>query len=173
LQPELDAVAVFERGELGFVGLRKRLQDAQHERVHEPAVRLTRGLSDGHLDLRQAVADRQGTDQRAQRRQQRRKLARHDVALRHVRDEARLALVEADQHATLLDDVPHGKTRAVAILPRRSLDGRQHHPGTHAPDARQRFFQRSLLGGDLQRGVRVLQRASAADAEVGAAGRHA
>ena len=39
----------------------------------------------------------------------------------------------------------------------------------HAADARQRVLERALLGRDLQRRMRVLQRAAAADAEVRAA----
>ena len=44
----------------------------------------------------------------------------------HVGHEARLALVEADQHAALLGDVTHRHPRAVAVLPRRAFDRRQH-----------------------------------------------
>ncbi len=98
---------------------------------------------------------------------------RQDMALGHVGDETRLALVEADQDRALFHDVPHGEARAVAIAPCRSLDRRQHPLRAHASDARQRLFQRALLRGDLERRMRVLQRAAATYAEMRAAGRDA
>ena len=155
--------------ELRFVLRRRRREDAQHQADHVAL----RALADRHLDLRQAVADRQAGHQLAQRHQQRGERRRHHVAFRHVGDEARLALVEADQHGTLLHDVAHGQPRAAAIAPRRPGDRRQQRLRPHAADARERILERTLLGGDLQRRVGVLQRATAADAEVGAARRDA
>ncbi len=167
LQPELDAVQVFERGERDRVVARERLEDAQHERVDERNTVVVGDFADRDLDLRQAVADRQARRSASRRRGSSVESLRGTTwHSRHVRDEARLALVEPDEHAALLHDVTHRQPRAIAVFPRGTLDRRQHDLRTHAADARERVLERALLRGDLQRRMRVLQRAAAAHAEV-------
>ena len=58
----------------------------------------------------------------AQLRQQVGNLARQHRARGHVGDVARLPLVEADEHAALLHDVPHREPRAMPVFPRRPVD---------------------------------------------------
>jgi hypothetical protein len=89
LQPPLDAVPRGELAQERQVGVDERLEMAQHERRD--------AIADRELDLRQAVARRHRRDQRAQRHDQIADVARHDVAAPDLGDEARLALVEADQ----------------------------------------------------------------------------
>ncbi len=54
----------------------------------------------------------------------------------------------------------------MAVAPRRTVDRRQHLRGAHAAEVPQRVLERALLGRDLRRGVEMLQRAAAADAEM-------
>ncbi len=92
--------------------------------------------------------------------------------LRHVGDVARLPLVEADQHAALLRHVAHRQPRAVAVAPRRSVDRRQHLlPARTRPMCHSASSSTRCLAATCARGVEVLQRAAAADAEVRAARR--
>ena len=91
------------------VGVDQRLEVAQDERGD--------AVADRELDLRQAVARRHRRDQRAQRHDQVADVARHDVAAPDLGDEARLALVEADQDRALLDDVAHREARPLPVVP--------------------------------------------------------
>src|SRR5262249_31419714 len=85
---------------------------------------------------------------------------------RHVGDIARLPLVEADEHTTLLRDVAHREPRAMPVTPRRAVDRRQERAGTNAGDGPQRILERALLRGGLSRRVEGRERATAADAEM-------
>ena len=92
-----------------------------------------------------------------------------DVAAPDVGDEARLALVEADQHRALLDDVAHREARALAVAPVGPAHRPQDALGADLAEMPQRILERALLGRDLRGDVEVLHLAAAADAEVRAA----
>jgi len=161
-----------ERPQLRVVLGRRRIEDAEHQH-DELDARRVEPCADGHLDLREPVADRERADELAQPRQQRRDARRQHVAFAHVGDVARLALVEAHEHAALLRDVANRQPRPRAVAPCRPVDRRQERRGRDASDARERVLERALLGGDLQRRGGVLQRAAAAHPEVRAARRDA
>jgi hypothetical protein len=141
---------------------------AQHQ-DGELGRRVVGARADRDLDLRQAIADRERSDELAQRHQQRRDRRRQHVAFAHVGDVARLALVEADQDAALLDHVADRQPRARPVAPRRPVHRRAAERRRHVADALERVLERALLGGDLELRRRVLQRAAAAGAEVRAA----
>ncbi len=67
----------------------QRLQHAQHEHGHR--------FADRHFDLRQAAANRQAFDQRAQRFHQRRYVRRQDLARSEISNETAALFVEAEQ----------------------------------------------------------------------------
>ena len=96
-------------------------------------------------------------------------LLNHGIEIEHVGDVARLALVEADQHAAFLRDVTHRQPRAVPVAPRRPVDRRQQRRRPHAGDVPQRVLERALLRRDLGHDIEMLERAASADAEVGTA----
>src|SRR5438105_7636686 len=67
----------------------------------------------------------------------------------------------------------HGKASALAITPCRPGNRRKQRFGFNSADPLERVFQRPLFRGDLQRWIRMLQCASAANAEMRTARRHA
>ena len=175
LQPDVDGVLLREGAKARAVVGTERLENAEHQRVDGLGVARfasVRGtFADRDFDLRHAVADRQAFHQATQPRQQVRDLARQHVTLAHVGDVARLALVEADQHAALLRNVAHRQPCAIPIAPGRAVHRGQEPPGRDAAEARERLLEHALLRRDLQCEVGVLQRASATGAEVRAARR--
>jgi hypothetical protein len=94
LQPQRHAVRVRERVELRERP-RRSARRARAARGRELDRRIVGARADRDLDLRQAIADRERPDELAQRHEQRRDARRQHVALAHVGDVARLALVEA------------------------------------------------------------------------------
>ena len=143
------------------VGVEQGLEVAQHERGD--------AVADGELDLRQAVARRHGRDQLAQRHDEIADVARHHVAAPDLGDEARLALVEADQDRAFLGDVAHRQTRPLPVVPVRPAHRPQHALGADLAEMPERILERALLGRDLRGDVEVLHLAAAADAEMRAA----
>ena len=161
LQPPFDAVAARELAQQREIGVAERLEVAEDERGDAVAGR--------ELDLGQAVARRHRRNERAQRQDQVADIARQDVAARDLGDEARLALVEADQHRALLDDVAHRQARPLPVVPVRAAHRPEHALGPHLAEVPERVLEGALLGRDLRGDVEVLHLAAAADAEVRAA----
>ena len=66
LKPQIDAVPVGERDKLRFIRRRRTLEDPQHQCVHGgrrcDLLDRRQPLTDGHFDLRHAVANRQRFD---------------------------------------------------------------------------------------------------------------
>ena len=91
------------------------------------------------------------------------------MAFAHVGDEAAALLVEADQNAAFLHHQPHRQPGAVAVVPGRAMDRRQHHVGAQLRDMHQRVFKHPLLRCHLRSRLHMLHRAAAAHAEMRAA----
>ncbi len=165
LEPPLDPVPVGEGAQLRAVLLAHGIEVAQDEDGDR--------LAHGQLHLRHALAKCERREHLAQRHDERRDRRWQHLAGAHVRHEARLALVEAHQHAALLRDVVHADARPLAVAPRGPVDGRQDRLRRDLADAREVVFQHALLGRYLRGRVDVLHGASAAGAEVRATRPHA
>jgi hypothetical protein len=87
--------------------------------------------------------------------------------------QARIGLAETHQRLALLLDAADREPALAAIAPGRVRERREHVGWRHMPDAFEVLHEHALLGDDLPRLVVVLQRATAARAEVAAAGVHA
>ncbi len=148
LQPDLDLVLVGEGLELGFVVGRHRRHDAEHQRGQ--------AFADGDFDLRDLVVQGGGADQRAQRQQHVRHVARQDLATVDVCHEGRFLFVEANQHGLLLDHVAHRQARAVAVAPGRAVHRPHDVFRTDLADVAQVIFQHALLDRDLRARLQVL-----------------
>ena len=149
----------------------QRLEDAQHQRVDRRAVSLA-ASADRRPPARSAAGGRESTALSTSARSAGSRseiFARQHVAFAHVGDVARLALVEADQHAALLRHVAHRQPRAIPVAPRRPVDRRQQTAGRTRPMRASASSSARCLAATCSDGVRVLQRAAAADAEVRAA----
>jgi hypothetical protein len=109
-------------------------------------------------------------DGRRQRLQTRADLRMQHLAAAQIGQEAVAPLAKADQGAALLDDVTHTEPRLAPIAP--GLGGERIEPafGRHLADALQDVFEAVVLDTNLGLGVQMLERAAAADAEVGASG---
>ena len=171
LQVEPNSVPIGEGRECELIGEGQRGEVAQHQDLVCDAV--VGFVADRELDLRQATSQREAADQLAQLRQQRRNVRRQHRAAAHVGDEARLSLVEADQHAPLFRHVTHRQPGALAVTPGRSVNRRQQLARAHPSDMPKRILEHALLGGDLRRRVQMLQAAAAADAKMRAQRRDA
>ena len=82
--------------------------------------------------------------------------------------------MKAHKHASLLGNDANGETGAVAVVPERTVDRRDHLFRAHAADVPERVEKRELLVGNLSAGLEMLHGAAAAAsravAELGTAG---
>jgi hypothetical protein len=164
LQIEDDPVAVGKVAQQTLVIRTRRFQNAQHE-SRDP-------LTDGDFDLRQAIADRERSDQLAQRQQHRRQMWRQYLALLHIGDVTASPLAKADQHAAFLGHEANRQPRAIAVSPCRTMNRRVQLLGTDLAKMAQVVFEQALLGRHLRTGIEMLHAATATDAEMRAARRH-
>jgi len=138
----------------------RRLEHAEHQR---------RGvLAHRHLDLRDGLPRGEPCQERRQRRDEVPERRRQHGAGLERRDVGLGALAEADEHATALRHVLGAEPRPAPITGRRPRERRQPACGLHAPDARQRLGEFALFGRQLGRRIEMLQRAAAAEPEMGA-----
>ena len=158
LQPPLHAVFSGKIAQALQVRSAEWLEMAQHQ-GH-------RHVTDGELDLRQAVAPVHRHYQGSQGQQQGTHVRRQHAAALHIGDEARLALVKANQHAALLDHMAYRQPGAVAVAPGRALDRTQHERRLDLAQVPQTVFERALLDRDLRSRVQVLHLAAATGAGV-------
>ena len=165
LQIDAYAVSILERRERRQIRLAERIEIAQHQHGH--------GIGDRDFDLRDALARLQAADQRFERRDQPVHRRREDLATLERGDVGLGALAKPDQHLAAFEDVFDAEPRAAPIRPGRPLQGRQPLARLDPPDAREIVHQFARFGGDLRLGRQMLQRASAADAEVRTARRDA
>ncbi|EXI91045.1 MAG: hypothetical protein AW11_00386 [Candidatus Accumulibacter regalis] len=165
LQIEDERVAVGKVAQPDLVIGTRRFENAQHESRHS--------LADGHLDLRQAIADRKSADQLAQRQQERRQLWRENLALSHVGNVAALALAKANQHGVFLGHEANREAGAIAIPPRRTMNRRVQLLGPDLAKMAQGVLEQALLGGHLRSAIEMLHAAPTANAEMRTAWRHA
>ena len=153
-----------------LVGRRHGLQIAEHHR--RVAVARHRDFN-----LRHALLHVERLHKSAQGHKHVGDLLWKNLARRHVLHVARALFMKAHKHAALLLHIAHGKARAVAIVPKRTVDRRQEAFRLEFSDVPQSVFQHLLLEGHLRRGVQMLHGAAAAaprpDAKVGALGRNA
>jgi hypothetical protein len=77
--------------------------------------------------------------------------------------------VKANQHATVIRQFAHGKSRPMPVAPGRPLRWRQYLLWPNPADVPQTIFQYALLGGHLRRRVHMLHGAATAHAEILAA----
>ena len=123
LEIEVDPVSLAKGGQLALVRGGEWRDVAQYQCVDGRSAGFA--VADRELDLRQSIADRQGFDERAQLRQQRRDPMRQHEAARHVSHEARFAFVETNEHAAFSRHVADRQSSAMTIAPRRPMDRRQ------------------------------------------------
>ena len=128
------------------------------------------GIVHGHLDLRYAVGDGQAGNEGGKRLQGMTDLGMQHFAAVHVRHEAGAAFTKTHQHPPFPGHILHAQTGLAPVAPGAfPHQGRKPAFRLHLADMGEGVRQGLLLVVNLLSGVQVLQAATAAQAEMGAA----
>ena len=167
LKPNIRAVCSAKSQQLFHILGRHRIQMTENERCAAVA-------ADSDFYLRHPLAHIEHRDQLTKRINHVGNVLRQNRAGMHIAHIARSLFVEPHQNTALFGNIANRQACTMAVIPKRSANGRQNVFRFDLADVPERVHQNALLEGHLRIGFNMLHRAAAAgsrpETELGAAG---